>query len=118
MACSTGVLVPPKGYLKRLAAICAKHDILLIFDEVITGFRLAPGGARERYGVRPDLSCYGKALGNGMPIAAIGGTAAGAANIIAFNRNAGVRVFDDLGPLSRSIAILSNSIFSMRSPLR
>jgi len=44
-----------------------------VFDEVITGFRLAPGGARERYGVVPDLSCYGKALGNGMPISAVAG---------------------------------------------
>ena len=49
---------------------------LVVFDEVITGFRLGPGGARERYGVLPDLSCYGKALGNGMPISAVGGRVA------------------------------------------
>ena len=45
-----------------------------VFDEIITGFRVAPGGARQRYGVEPDLSCYGKALGNGMPISAVAGT--------------------------------------------
>ena len=50
-----------------------RHGALCVFDEIITGFRLAPGGAAERYGVVPDLACYGKALGNGMPMAAIGG---------------------------------------------
>jgi len=65
--------VPDPGYLQ--AAIDAAHatGALMIFDEIITGFRLAPGGARERYGVRPDFSCYGKALGNGMPISAVAG---------------------------------------------
>ena len=70
----SGADVPAPGYLQAAVDLVRSHGALAIFDEVITGFRLAPGGARERYGVLPDLSCYGKALGNGMPIAAIGGS--------------------------------------------
>ena len=65
VAGSTGVLVPPKGYLERLRAICDKHDILLIFDEVITGFgRLGAPFAADRFGVTPDLICMAKGLTN------------------------------------------------------
>ncbi len=67
---SAGVIVPPRGYLQRLREICTRHDILLIFDEVITGFRLALGGAQERYGVIPDITCVAKAVGGGTPGAA------------------------------------------------
>ena len=73
VACSTGVLIPPKGYLKRLAAICAKHDILLIFDEVITAFgRLgAPFGA-DYFGVSPDIITTAKGITNGaVPMGAV-----------------------------------------------
>ncbi len=59
--------------LEILKARCKAAGALLIFDEVITGFRMAPGGAREYYGVHPDLSCYGKALANGLPLSAVGG---------------------------------------------
>jgi beta-alanine--pyruvate transaminase len=66
MAGSTGVLPPPKGYLERLRAICDKHGILLIFDEVITGFgRLGYAFAAERYGVTPDLICFAKGVTSG-----------------------------------------------------
>ncbi|MGA2817415.1 MAG: aspartate aminotransferase family protein [Xanthobacteraceae bacterium] len=66
MAGSTGVLPPPKGYLDRLRAICDKHGILLIFDEVITGFgRLGHAFAAERYGVTPDLLCFAKGINSG-----------------------------------------------------
>ena len=65
--------MPDPGYLRAVIDRAHEHGALCVFDEVITGFRLAPGGARERYGVEPDLSCYGKALGNGMPVSAIGG---------------------------------------------
>ncbi|HML15253.1 MAG TPA: aspartate aminotransferase family protein [Xanthobacteraceae bacterium] len=66
MAGSTGVLAPPKGYLERLRAICDKHGILLIFDEVITGFgRLGYAFAAERYGVTPDLICFAKGITSG-----------------------------------------------------
>lgn len=65
---------PAAGFLEGVVERCRTHSAVSIFDEIITGFRLAPGGARERYGVVPDVSCYGKALGNGMPISAIAGT--------------------------------------------
>ena len=66
MAGSTGVLPPPRGYLQRLRAICDKHGILLIFDEVITGFgRLGCAFAAERYGVTPDLLCFAKGVNSG-----------------------------------------------------
>jgi glutamate-1-semialdehyde aminotransferase len=70
----SGAEVPAPGFLDSVVDLCRQHGAVSIFDEVITGFRLAPGGARERYGVVPDLSCYGKALGNGMPIAAVAGS--------------------------------------------
>ena len=69
-----GAEAPAPGYLADVIELTHRHGALAVFDEVITGFRLAPGGARQRYDVNPDLSCYGKALGNGMPIAAVGGT--------------------------------------------
>jgi glutamate-1-semialdehyde aminotransferase len=69
----SGADVPSPGYLQQAVDLARRHGALSVFDEVITGFRLAPGGARERYAVEPDLSCYGKALGNGMPISAVGG---------------------------------------------
>ena len=68
-----GATTPPDGYLQGLVDLAAAEGAVSVFDEVITGFRLAPGGARERYRVIPDLSCYGKALGNGMPISAVAG---------------------------------------------
>jgi glutamate-1-semialdehyde 2,1-aminomutase len=65
---------PPRpGFLAGLRAACNRHGVLLIFDEVVTGFRLAYGGAQEYYGVIPDLVAYGKALGGGFPIGAFGG---------------------------------------------
>jgi glutamate-1-semialdehyde aminotransferase len=69
----SGAVTPPPGYLEDLIRLAHDHGALVVFDEIITGFRLAPGGARQRYGVTPDLSCYGKALGNGMPISAVAG---------------------------------------------
>jgi glutamate-1-semialdehyde 2,1-aminomutase len=66
-------LMPQPGYLQFLREQCDEYGIVLIFDEVKTGFRMAAGGAREYFGVTPDLSTYAKALGNGYPIAAIGG---------------------------------------------
>lgn len=67
--------IPPKeGYLKFLRELCDKYDILLIFDEVKTGFRLSDGGAQKIFGVKPHLSTFAKSLGNGYPISAIGGS--------------------------------------------
>src|SRR5947208_2766499 len=66
--------VPSPGYLQGVVDLAREHGAVSVFDEIITGFRLAPGGARQHYGVEPDISCYGKALGNGMPISAVAGT--------------------------------------------
>lgn len=71
---SQGVIPPEKDYLKQLRELTIKYDSLLIFDEVLTGFRLAKGGAQEYYGVKPDLACFAKALGGGAPIAAVAGS--------------------------------------------
>jgi glutamate-1-semialdehyde 2,1-aminomutase/spore coat polysaccharide biosynthesis protein SpsF len=70
----SGLDAPADGFLQGAVDLAREHGAVSIFDEVITGFRLAPGGARQRYGVIPDISCYGKALGNGMPISAVAGT--------------------------------------------
>ncbi len=67
------VLQPEKGFLEELRRMTLKHGIVLIFDEIVTGFRIAWGGAQEKYGVIPDLACYGKALSGGFPLAAIAG---------------------------------------------
>ena len=68
-----GVVLPEKGFLKLARELTQKYGALLILDEVITGFRLAKGGAQERFGVRPDLTTLGKILGGGLPLAAFGG---------------------------------------------
>ncbi|HEY2345062.1 MAG TPA: glutamate-1-semialdehyde 2,1-aminomutase [Xanthomonadaceae bacterium] len=66
--------IPPKdGYLQHLRALCTQHGTLLIFDEVMTGFRVALGGAQALYGITPDLSTFGKIIGGGMPVGAYGG---------------------------------------------
>jgi glutamate-1-semialdehyde 2,1-aminomutase len=69
------VAEPPPGYLQDLKVLAHRHGTLLIFDEIITGFRWSIGGAQARYGVAPDLACFGKAMGNGMPISAVVGRA-------------------------------------------
>jgi glutamate-1-semialdehyde 2,1-aminomutase len=70
-----GCVPPLPGFLEALREITAKHSALLIFDEVMTGFRLALGGAQQRFGIRPDLTTLGKIVGGGMPLAAYGGRA-------------------------------------------
>ena len=70
---SAGVIPPADGYLKGVRELTQKLDVLLIFDEILTGFRIAKGGAQEYYGVTADLACFAKALGNGVPIAAVTG---------------------------------------------
>jgi len=64
---------PERGYLAGVRELCDRYGALLVFDEVVTGFRWALGGAQERFGVMPDLTCLGKAIANGMPLSAIGG---------------------------------------------
>src|SRR5690606_35241245 len=68
-----GLVTPKEGFLQGLREICDKHGILLIFDEVMTGFRLSPGGAQQLFDVTPDLTTLGKIIGGGMPVGAYGG---------------------------------------------
>lgn len=68
-----GVVPPAEGFLQGLRTLCDRYDSLLIFDEVITGFRLSAGGAQEYFGVKPDLTTFGKIIGAGMPVGAYGG---------------------------------------------
>jgi glutamate-1-semialdehyde 2,1-aminomutase len=70
---NVGPILPEKGYLAGVREITRAHDVLLIFDEVITGYRLGIGGAQVRYGVKPDITTLGKILGGGLPIGAFGG---------------------------------------------
>jgi glutamate-1-semialdehyde 2,1-aminomutase len=72
---TVGAVEPPAGHLEALRDLTHRHGALLIFDEIITGFRVHLGGAQARYGVTPDLSAFGKSMGNGMPISAIVGRA-------------------------------------------
>ena len=74
LAANMGVISPSPGYLESVRESTTRHGALLIFDEVISGFRVAPGGAQERYGVAPDLTTLGKILGGGLPVGAYGGS--------------------------------------------
>jgi len=82
VAANMGVIPPRPGFLEALREVTAKHGAVLIFDEVITGFRLSPGGAAELFDIKPDLVCLGKILGGGLPIGAVGG-AAGLMDVLA-----------------------------------
>jgi glutamate-1-semialdehyde 2,1-aminomutase len=73
---NAGLYLPKDGYLEFLREITTANGALLLFDEVMTGFRLAKGGAQERFGIAPDLSCFGKVIGGGLPVGAFGGLAA------------------------------------------
>lgn len=73
VAANMGVVAPSKGFLEGLRAECDRVGALLVFDEVITGFRLGTGGAQAKFDVRPDLTCFGKVIGGGLPIGAVGG---------------------------------------------
>jgi glutamate-1-semialdehyde 2,1-aminomutase len=73
IAANMGVVLPEDGFLQGLRSLTAEHDSLLIFDEVLTGFRVAYGGAQALYGIRPDLTCLGKIIGGGLPVGAYGG---------------------------------------------
>jgi len=71
--CNSGCIMPRPGFLESLREITRRHGALLIFDEVITGFRMAPGGAQQHFGIKPDLATFGKALAAGLPMSAIAG---------------------------------------------
>ena len=72
---NAGLYLPEPGFLELLRKLCDEAGTVLIFDEVMTGFRLAPGGAQEVFGIRPDLSAFGKVIGGGLPVGAFGGRA-------------------------------------------
>jgi len=72
---NAGLYLPESGFLEGVQTLCKLHGALLIFDEVMTGFRLAPGGAQEVYGITPDLTTLGKVIGGGLPVGAFGGRA-------------------------------------------
>jgi glutamate-1-semialdehyde 2,1-aminomutase len=72
---NNGLLIQRSDYMHHLRELCDRAGALLILDEVITGFRLGPGGAADRYGIRPDLATFGKVIGGGMPVGAFGGSA-------------------------------------------
>ena len=73
---NVGIIPPLPGYLERVRELCDRHGVIHVFDEVKSGATIAPGGAIERYGVQPDLACFAKAIGGGVPIGAFGGKAA------------------------------------------
>ncbi len=73
VAGNMGVVPPAEGFLQKLRELTARHNIVLIFDEVISGFRLALGGAQSRFSIEPDLTCLGKIIGGGLPVGAYGG---------------------------------------------
>jgi len=73
VAGNMGCVAPAPGFLQAIVALCQKHGALSVFDEVMTGSRVARGGAQERYGLKPDLTCLGKVVGGGMPLAVYGG---------------------------------------------
>jgi glutamate-1-semialdehyde 2,1-aminomutase len=86
VAANMGVVPPEPGYLEVIRGLCDQHGTVLIFDEVISGFRVAFGGAQERYGITADLTCLGKIVGGGLPLAVCGGRA---------------EILDQLAPLGR-----------------
>jgi glutamate-1-semialdehyde 2,1-aminomutase len=73
VAGNMNLVLPSPGFLETLREQCAKHGAVLVFDEVMTGFRVATGGAQARFGIRPDLTTLGKVIGGGLPVAAVGG---------------------------------------------
>lgn len=75
IACNAGVIEPEPGYLQEMRRLCDRHGVVLIFDEVITGFRAALGGAQQRYGVTPDLAVFAKAAAGGFPLSIVAGKA-------------------------------------------
>ncbi|MGY2843477.1 glutamate-1-semialdehyde 2,1-aminomutase [Bradyrhizobium sp. USDA 4509] len=75
MMCNSGGILPSPGYLEEVRASCIKHGTLLMFDELVTGFRVAGGGAQQRFGVTPDIATFGKAVANGFPVGAVAGRA-------------------------------------------
>lgn len=117
VALNVGCIPPAPGFLELLRELTAKLGIVLVFDEVLTGFRLAAGGAQELFGVTPDIACFGKALGGGMPIAAVAGradlldTCAPVGGVQMSGTNTG-RAFAVRGALANLRHAVENDVFS------
>jgi len=112
---ANGGLIPPRpGYLERARELTGSQGSLLIFDEVVTGFRLARGGAQERFGVTPDLATYGKAIAAGMPLSAVAGTRA-AMEVVADGRVPHVGTFN-CAPPAAAAAAAALDVYRARSP--
>jgi glutamate-1-semialdehyde 2,1-aminomutase len=98
IAANMGVVLPEPGYLEGLRRLTSEHGTLLIFDEVITGFRMARGGAQQLYGIAPDLTVLGKIIGGGLPVGAYGGSAAA------------MRLIAPLGPVYQAGTLSGNPL--------
>ncbi len=104
-----GCVLPKEGYLKAIQEITEENDVLLIFDEVISGFRVAPGGAQEYYGVTPDVATFGKAIANGFPLSAV----AARADIMETTRPGGKVVYAGLYNGSQSSLAAASASLSI-----
>jgi glutamate-1-semialdehyde 2,1-aminomutase len=110
MQCNTASILPQPGFLKLLRELAARHRSVLIFDEVITGFRLAPGGGAEYFGIQPDLAVLGKAVAGGYPLSAVAGTEA----VMRSVEDGGVRHFGTFNgnPIAMAAATTTLEILS------
>jgi len=109
-----GLIPPADGYLERARELTRDAGSLLIFDEVVTGFRLARGGAQERFGVTPDLATYGKAIAAGMPLSAVAGTAE-VMEVVSDGRVPHVGTFN-CAPPAAAAAVAALDVYRERSP--
>ena len=114
VAANGGLIPPRRGYLERARELTGSQGSLLIFDEVVTGFRLARGGAQERFGVTPDLATYGKAIAAGMPLSAVAGTRE-AMEVVADGRVPHVGTFN-CAPPAAAAAAAALDVYRARSP--
>ena len=110
--CNTGCILPKPGYLEAMRELTTRHGIVLLFDEVITGFRLGLGGAQARLGVTPDLSVFAKGLGGGFPVAACGGRA----DIMALVANGTVSMAGTYAANGIAIAAANAALDELASP--
>ena len=110
--CNTGCILPKPGYLEAMREITHKHGVVLIFDEVITGFRLGLAGAQGRFGIKPDLSVFAKGIGGGFPVAAMGGRA----DIMALVANGTVSMAGTYSANGIAIAAANAAMDELKTP--
>ena len=110
--CNTSAIAPAQGYLEGVRKICTETETILIFDEIITGFRLAPGGAQQYFGVTPDLATFGKAIANGFPVSAF----AGRANLMEQMATGGVLHGGSYNALPAAMAAVVATLSELKKP--